>query len=133
MKAHKIIERVQLEQRSEFGGRSPKIVIAITPTYVRTFQALHLTSVMHPLMNVPYLIWIFVEAGGITKETASHISKSGLKTIHIGFDRKMPRLWEDRHKLKAKIRLIALRYLDIDPNSTTCLQFLLKFSRNLCF
>ncbi|KAL3633956.1 Beta-1,4-xylosyltransferase irx14 [Castilleja foliolosa] len=110
MKAHRIIERVQMEQRSQYGVKSPRTVIAITPTYVRTFQTLHLTGVMHYLMNVPYdLIWIVVEAGGATNETASVIEKSGLKTIHIGFDRKMPILWEDRHKLESSMRLLALR------------------------
>ncbi|KAL0343727.1 UNVERIFIED_CONTAM: Beta-1,4-xylosyltransferase IRX14 [Sesamum angustifolium] len=82
MKAHGIIERVQTEQRSLYGVKNPKTVIAITPTYVRTFQTLHLTGVMHSLMNVPYdLIWIVVEAGGATNETASLIAKSGLRTI----------------------------------------------------
>ncbi|KAL3646334.1 Beta-1,4-xylosyltransferase irx14 [Castilleja foliolosa] len=110
MKAHRIIERVQMEQRSQYGIKSPRTVIAITPTYVRTFQTLHLTGVMHSLMNVPYdLIWIVVEAGGATNETASLIEKSGLKTIHIGFDRKMPILWEDRHKLESSMRIHALR------------------------
>jgi hypothetical protein len=85
-------------------------VIVVTPTYVRTFQALHLTGVMHSLMLVPYdLVWIVVEAGGITNETASFIAKSGLKTIHLGFDQKMPNTWEDRHKLETKMRLHALR------------------------
>ncbi|KAK6128697.1 hypothetical protein DH2020_037547 [Rehmannia glutinosa] len=110
MQAHTIIERVQSEQKSQYGVKSPKTVIAITPTYVRTFQTLHLTGVMHSLMNVPYdLIWIVVEADGVTNETASLISKSGLKTIHIGFEGKMPVLWEDRHKLESKMRLHALR------------------------
>ncbi|PIN25364.1 Beta-1,3-glucuronyltransferase B3GAT1/SQV-8 [Handroanthus impetiginosus] len=110
MKAHEIIERVQSEQRSQYGIKSPRAVIAITPTYVRTFQTLHLTGVMHSLMNVPYdLIWIVVEAGGVTNETASLISKSGLKIMHIGFDGKMPILWEARHKFESKMRLHALR------------------------
>ncbi|KAI3462732.1 hypothetical protein Pfo_030920 [Paulownia fortunei] len=110
MKAHKIIKRVQSEQRSQYGVKSPRTVIVITPTYVRTFQTPHLTGVMHSLMNVPYdLIWIVVEAGGATNETASLISKSGLKTIHIGFEGKMPVLWEGRHKLESKMRLHALR------------------------
>ncbi|KAL7090072.1 hypothetical protein ACP275_12G017400 [Erythranthe tilingii] len=110
MKAHGIIERVQFEQRSQYGLKSPRTVIAITPTYVRTFQTLHLTGVMHTLINVPYdLIWIVVEAGGTTNETASLILNSGLKTIHVGFDRKMPVYWEDRHKLESKMRLHALR------------------------
>ncbi|CAA0840989.1 Probable beta-1-4-xylosyltransferase IRX14H [Striga hermonthica] len=110
MKAHRIIERVQMEQKSQYGVKNPRTVIAVTPTYVRTFQTLHLTGVMHSLMNVPYdLIWIVVEAGGPTNETASLIAKSGLMTIHIGFDGKMPVLWDDRHKLESRMRLHALR------------------------
>ncbi|XP_022853287.1 probable beta-1,4-xylosyltransferase IRX14H [Olea europaea var. sylvestris] len=110
LKAHRIIERVQREQRIQYGVKSPRTVIAITPTYVRTFQTLHLTGVMHSLMNVPYdLIWIVVEAGGATNETATLISKSGLKIFHIGFNANMPILWEDRHKLEVKMRLQALR------------------------
>ncbi|XP_065873750.1 beta-1,4-xylosyltransferase IRX14-like [Euphorbia lathyris] len=110
MRAHQIIERVQKEQRSQFGVKTPKTIIAITPTYVRTFQMLHLTGVMHSLMLVPYdLVWIVVEAGGVTNETASIIAKSALKTIHIGFKERMSISWEGRHKLEAKMRLSALR------------------------
>ncbi|XP_010444676.1 PREDICTED: probable beta-1,4-xylosyltransferase IRX14H [Camelina sativa] len=110
LRAHQLLSRVQKEQKSIYGVRSPKTVIVVTPTYVRTFQALHLTGVMHSLMLVPYdLVWIVVEAGGVTNETASFIAKSGLKTIHLGFDQKMPNTWEDRHKLETKMRLHALR------------------------
>ncbi|CAN0918050.1 Probable beta-1,4-xylosyltransferase IRX14H [Linum grandiflorum] len=110
MKAHQIIERVQREQRIQFGIKNPRTVIAVTPTYVRTFQTLHLTGVIHSLMLVPYdVVWIVVEAGGVSNETAAIISKSGVKTIHIGVDEKMPNTWEGRHKLEAKMRLRALR------------------------
>ncbi|CAI0405734.1 unnamed protein product [Linum tenue] len=110
MKAHQIIERVQREQRNQFVVKNPRTVIAVTPTYVRTFQTLHLTGVVHSLMLVPYdVMWIVVEAGGVTNETAAIISKSGVKTIHIGVDEKMPNTWEGRHKLEAKMRLRALR------------------------
>ncbi|XP_061341691.1 beta-1,4-xylosyltransferase IRX14-like [Gastrolobium bilobum] len=110
MKAHRIIERVQKEQRALFGVKNPRTVIVITPTYVRTFQTLHLTGVMHSLMLVPYdLVWIVVEAGGVTNETASIIAKSGLRTIHVGFRQRMPNSWEARHKLEARMRLHALR------------------------
>ncbi|KAL3525665.1 hypothetical protein ACH5RR_014037 [Cinchona calisaya] len=110
MRAHRLIERVQKEQRLQYGIKNPRTVIAITPTYVRTFQTLHLTGVMHSLMNVPYdLVWVVVEAGGVTNETASLLAKSGLNTIHVEFGQKMPILWEDRHKLEAKMRLHALR------------------------
>jgi len=110
MKAHRIIERVQREQRSLFGVKNPRTVIAVTPTYVRTFQTLHLTGVMHALMLVPYdLVWIVVEAGGVTNETASIIAKSGLRTIHVGVSQRMPNSWDGRHKLESRMRLHALR------------------------
>ncbi|KAF7809855.1 putative beta-1,4-xylosyltransferase IRX14 [Senna tora] len=110
MKAHRIIERVQREQRIQFGVKNPRMVIAVTPTYVRTFQTLHLIGVMHSLMLVPYdLVWIVVEAGGTTNETASIIAKSGIRTIHVGINQKMPDSWEERHKLEARMRLHALR------------------------
>ncbi|KAI9394797.1 hypothetical protein POPTR_005G141500v4 [Populus trichocarpa] len=110
MKAHQIIETVQREQRTQFGVKSPRTLIVVTPTYVRTFQTLHLTGVMHSLMLVPYdVVWIVVEAGGATNETASIIAKSSIKTFHIGFTQKMPNSWEGRHKLETKMRLRALR------------------------
>ncbi|KAJ1421152.1 Nucleotide-diphospho-sugar transferase [Sesbania bispinosa] len=110
MKAHRILERVQREQRALFGVKNPRTVIAVTPTYVRTFQKLHLIGVMHSLMLVPYdLVWIVVEAGGVTNETASIIAKSGLRTIHDGFNQRMPISWDARHKLEAQMRLHALR------------------------
>ncbi|KAL2467111.1 putative beta-1 [Abeliophyllum distichum] len=85
IEAHQIIKTVQIEQRVQYGLKSPRTVIAITPTYVRTFQTFHLTGVMHSLMNVPYdVVWILVEAGGTTNETVVLIAKYGLKTIDIG-------------------------------------------------
>lgn len=132
MRAHHIIERVQKEQRLQYGVKSPRTVIAITPTYVRTFQALHLTGVLHSLMNVPYdLVWIVVEAGGKTNETTSLIAKSGLRTIHVGFVEKMPTQWEDRHRLETRMRLHALRYdvlllyhVELSRNFPTIVKFL---------
>ncbi|XWS33571.1 hypothetical protein CRYUN_Cryun22dG0094800 [Craigia yunnanensis] len=110
MNAHRIIERVQKEQRLQFGVKDPRTIIVVTPTYVRTFQALHLTGMMHSLMLVPYdLVWIVVEAGRISNETASLIAKSGLKTIHVGFNQRMPNSWDERNKLESKMRIRALR------------------------
>ncbi|XP_043709864.1 probable beta-1,4-xylosyltransferase IRX14H [Telopea speciosissima] len=110
MKAHLIMERVQREQRLQYGIKSPRPLIVITPTYVRTFQTLHLTGLVHSLMLAPYdLTWIVVEAGGITNETTSLLAKSSLRTIHIGFDQRMPITWENRHRMEARMRLRALR------------------------
>jgi len=110
MKAHRIIDRVQAEQRVQYGVRNPRTVIAITPTYVRTFQALHLSGVMHSLMNVGYdVVWVVVEAGGTTNETASLLAKSGLKNVHVGFDEGMPSSWEERLRVEDRMRIRALR------------------------
>ncbi|RID77230.1 hypothetical protein BRARA_A00158 [Brassica rapa] len=112
MKAHRIIERVQREQKAVFGAgrKGSRTVIAVTPTYVRTFQALHLNGVMHSLMLVPYdVVWIVVEAGGVSNETASIVAKSGVRVIHVGFDQRMPNTWEDRGKVEVLMRLRALR------------------------
>lgn len=110
MKAHRIIDRVQREQRVQYGVKTPRPVIAVTPTYVRTFQTLHLTGVMHSLMNVPYdLTWIVVEAGGTTNETAWLVARSELRVVHVGFEEEMPVSWDDRHRLEARMRLRALR------------------------
>lgn len=110
MRAHRILERVQKEQRSQYGVKNPKNLIVVTPTYVRTFQALHLTGVMHSLMNAPYEVtWIVVEAGGVTNETAALIQKSGIRTIHIGFDQPMPATWADRRRVEDLMRILALR------------------------
>ncbi|KAG9151463.1 hypothetical protein Leryth_015071 [Lithospermum erythrorhizon] len=110
MRAHRIIESVQREQKVQYGVKNPRTIIAITPTYVRTFQGLHVTGLMHSLMNVKYdVVWIVVEAGGTSNETASLLANSGLRTIHVGFGRKMPITWEERHRMEVKMRLRGLR------------------------
>ncbi|XP_076890276.1 beta-1,4-xylosyltransferase IRX14-like [Bidens hawaiensis] len=110
MKAHRIIEAVQHEQKVQYGIKNPRPLIVVTPTYVRTFQVLHLAGLMHTLMNLPYdVVWIVVEAGGVTNETAAVLAKSNLRVKHIGFEKKMPIFWEGRHKMESQMRLRALR------------------------
>ncbi|CAH1420899.1 unnamed protein product [Lactuca virosa] len=104
------MEIVQLEQKVQYGIKNPRPLIFVTPTYVRTFQALHLTGLMHTLMNFPYeVVWIVVEAVGTTNETAALLAKSKLQIKHIGFKKKMPIFWNARHKLESEMRLQALR------------------------
>ncbi|XP_077217005.1 putative beta-1,4-xylosyltransferase IRX14H [Tasmannia lanceolata] len=112
MKAHRIIERVQKEQRIQYGIKNPRTLIVVTPTYLRTFQTLHMTGLMHSLMLVPYdLIWIVVEAGGASNETASILARSGLRIRHLSFDERMPVSWDARHRMEARMRLRALRVM----------------------
>ncbi|KAL9245809.1 hypothetical protein vseg_019416 [Gypsophila vaccaria] len=113
LRAHLILARVQREQRALFGVKDPRTVVVVTTTYVRTFQALHLTGVVHALMNVPYeVVWVVVEAGGVTNETAALIAQaSRVRCVHLGFGRRMPATWADRHRLEDLMRLHALRYV----------------------
>ncbi|KAH0458870.1 hypothetical protein IEQ34_011684 [Dendrobium chrysotoxum] len=110
MRAHHIMERVQREQRIQYGVKESRPIIVVTPTYVRTFQALHLTGITHSLMLLPYnLTWIVVEAGGVTNETAGILERSRLPFLHIPFLEKIPLRWTDRHRMEARMRLHALR------------------------
>lgn len=114
MKAHNIIKTVQREQKVQYGIKNPRTLIVVTPTYVRTFQAFHLTGLMHTLMNLPYdVVWIVVEAGGATNETMALLertkSKANLRVKHVGFEKKMSSFWNARHKLESEMRLQALR------------------------
>ncbi|ONK60463.1 uncharacterized protein A4U43_C08F18740 [Asparagus officinalis] len=113
MRAHRLIERVQKEQRTVYYGiKKPKPLIVITPTYVRTFQAMYLTGLMHSLMLVPFdFTWLVVEAGGVSNETASILDRSHLNYVHVPFDegKKMPMEWGERRKMEARMRLHALR------------------------
>ncbi|KAG0472212.1 hypothetical protein HPP92_016758 [Vanilla planifolia] len=110
MRAHGIMERVQQEQRLQYGVKESRALIVVTPTYVRTFQALHLTGITHSLMLLPYdLTWIVIEAGGVTNETTGILQRSRLPFLHIPFHEEMPLLWADRHGMETRMRLHALR------------------------
>ncbi|GLJ43331.1 hypothetical protein SUGI_0900000 [Cryptomeria japonica] len=110
MNAHQLLERVQQEQRMIYGVRDWKSVIVITPTYLRTFQSVHLTGLMHTLMLVPgKLVWIVVEAGGVSNETAALVGKTGLDVVHVGFNGRMPVSWQDRHRMEVQMRVQGLR------------------------
>ncbi|KAE8656026.1 putative beta-1,4-xylosyltransferase IRX14 [Hibiscus syriacus] len=85
-----LLNKMTINSRVVVGRHRIRIRTWPHPNPVRTFQALHLTGVMHALMLVPYdLVWVVVEAGGISKETAALIAKSGLKTINVGFKQRM--------------------------------------------
>ncbi|XP_042393753.1 probable beta-1,4-xylosyltransferase IRX14 [Zingiber officinale] len=111
-RANEILSRVQEEQRVQCGVKDPRPVLVVTPTYARTFQALHLTALAHSLMLVRFPItWIVVEAGGVSHETAALLAPSRLRVIHLPFHEKMPVIWGDRHRFEARMRLHALRVI----------------------
>ncbi|CAM6127629.1 unnamed protein product [Calypogeia fissa] len=112
MVAQSLIIRVQQEQRKLYGLSARRSVIVITPTYRRTCQAMHLTSLMNTLKLVPApLLWIVVEAGERTSETAAILSTSGLSYHHLYLKDPMPAGWPERHRLATRLRIVGLRFI----------------------
>ncbi|XP_038985829.1 probable beta-1,4-xylosyltransferase IRX14 isoform X2 [Phoenix dactylifera] len=113
--AHRILGRVQREQRLQYGVRNPHPLLVVTPTYSRTFQALHLTGLLHSLQLIPYpLTWLVVEAAGrgaASNETANLLARSRLPVLHLPFPGRMPLRWSDRHRFESRMRLHALRVI----------------------
>ncbi|KAJ3677279.1 hypothetical protein LUZ60_003003 [Juncus effusus] len=112
LRAHNIIKQVQMEQRKFFSIKNPRPIIAITPTFARATQAMHLTSLAHTLRLVPYEVtWIVVEAGRTSNGTGSLLEKSRVPYVHLGFDESMPEDLIERRNFEAKMRMHALRII----------------------
>ncbi|KAG0556142.1 hypothetical protein KC19_11G029200 [Ceratodon purpureus] len=113
MEAYNLIARVQQEQRRLHSVQDWKPVIAITPTYARMFQALHLTGLMHTLSLVRGPVtWIVIEAGGTSKVTAELLSEARVhNVVHLGYPKPMPDKFEARWILESHLRVEGLRFV----------------------
>ncbi|KAG0559750.1 hypothetical protein M758_10G121900 [Ceratodon purpureus] len=111
--AYKMIARVQLEQQRLYGIQSWKPIIAITPMYVRTFQSVHLTGLLHTLSLVRGPVtWIVIEAGGASAETAALLSQARVdKLVHLGASEQLPQSFKGRRILESHLRIEGLRYV----------------------
>lgn len=112
IKAHKLMDLVQHEQKLLYGSDEQRQLLVITPTFARTFQALHLMCLINTLRIAPSaLIWIVIEAGGMSNETAALLSSSQLPYYHLGLPESMPALWEERRQLEVRLRAEGLRFI----------------------
>lgn len=69
---------------------SRKLLIIVTPTYNRPFQALYLTRLSHTLKLVPPpLLWLVVEMPAQTMETATILRKTGVMYRHLVCDKNL--------------------------------------------
>lgn len=61
-----------------------KLLIIVTPTYVRPFQVYYLSRLAHTLKQVPYpLLWIVVEMMSQSSETADILMRTGVMYRHL--------------------------------------------------
>lgn len=66
---------------------SRKLLIVVTPTYARPFQAYYLHRLAHTLRLVPSpLLWIVVEMSSQSTETADILRKTGVMYRHLVCD-----------------------------------------------
>lgn len=112
LSAHQLLVHVQNEQHRMYGLKEQKQLLVITLTYVRTFQAVHLNGLVHTLRAVSGpLIWIVVEAGGVSKETAALLGSSQLSFYHLGFHEVINAESKHIDQLEARLRLEGLRFI----------------------
>ncbi|KAI5067473.1 hypothetical protein GOP47_0018001 [Adiantum capillus-veneris] len=110
--AHNLLKLVQHEQMLLYESEEYKRFLVVTPTFARTFQALHLTCLIHTLRTVPFpLTWIVVEAGGVSHETAALLSTSQVSFHHVGFPEAMPVPLEQRPQMEVRLRTEGLRFI----------------------
>lgn len=111
--AFNMLARVQLEQQRLYGIPTWKPIIAITPMYVRTFQSVHLTGLLHTLSLVRGPVtWIVIEAEGASAETAALLSQARVhKLVHLGASEHLPQSLQDRRILESHLRIEGLRYV----------------------
>ncbi|KAI3983696.1 hypothetical protein MKX01_001100 [Papaver californicum] len=65
-----------------------KLLIIVTTTYTRPFQAYYLNRLVHTLRLVPPpMVWIVVEMSNQTTETAGILRKTGIMYRHLVFDK----------------------------------------------
>ena len=121
IRSHSLLNLLQQNQRLALAGRwdglhvgqksrNQRRIIAITPTHKRTFQTMHMLGLMNSLKAAEgRLLWIVVEAGGKTEETAALLERSGLGFVHLSVEEEMKGTWGERTALEQKMREEGMR------------------------
>lgn len=90
VKVHKLIDDVSDDSPAnqslsqESASLSWKLLIIVTPTYARPFQAYYLNRLAHTLRSAqPPLLWIVVEMTSQSEETADVLRRTGVMYRHL--------------------------------------------------
>lgn len=89
----------------------PRELIVVTTTLARTFQKLHMLGLINSLRSARCpLLWVVVEGGRASAETASLLRSSGLPYVHLAAGNvKDAGHWQGREVLEYSLRLHGLR------------------------
>ncbi|XP_078181671.1 putative beta-1,4-xylosyltransferase IRX14 [Carex rostrata] len=115
LQAHRILSAVQSQQRRlhilPTLPSQPRQFLIVTPTYSRTFQALHLTSLAHSFFILPFpFTWILVEPHTSVNHTSALLAQfPRLQLLRLTYPATMPNTWPQRTRVEAQMRLMALR------------------------
>ncbi|KAJ4798927.1 Glycosyltransferase [Rhynchospora pubera] len=115
LRAHRILSAVQSEQRRRHISprlpSPPRKFLIVTPMYSRTFQAIHLSSLAHSLLILPYPVtWIVIEPHSSVNDTSAILARfSKLDVLWLTYPGSMPNSWAQRGRVESRMRLMALR------------------------
>ena len=107
---HELVEVLQEARRRVFDIWPPRRILAITPTYKRTFQTMHVLGLINSLKlaRAP-VTWIVVEAGAMTNDTAFLLEQSGLEAVHLVWPNSLPERWHERELAEVQMRELGIR------------------------
>ncbi|XP_072962905.1 probable beta-1,4-xylosyltransferase IRX14 isoform X2 [Typha angustifolia] len=115
-RAYRILAAVQSEQRRLFKNQPAhqRPLLIITPTYSRTFQSFHLSSLAHSLLLLlpSPLTWLVVSPADSSNHTIALLARfPSLPVLHLPFPGKIPPTWLARRRAESRMRLHALRVI----------------------
>ncbi|KAL1834637.1 hypothetical protein ACET3Z_004288 [Daucus carota] len=97
-----------------FGEALNKLLIIVTPTYARPFEAYYLNRLAHTLKSIPPpVLWIVVEMNSQSVETADLLRKTGVMYRHLACVKNLTEIkYRSLHQRNLALSHIEMHRLD---------------------